>query len=534
MDAVRHPLFRTQVPLDGRSSVIRSEETNLGNMLADAVRAFYDTDIAFINSGGVRCDRIIGKTDGQDALKVKDIIDIVPFDNVFVVKNIRGSTLLTALENSVSDSHTDGRFLQVSGMRFTASWQKPEGSRVLEAYLQLSRDVPEKIDPERMYTAAMVSFIATGFDGYDCFKDETTLVDAESAMTDTSLMLQVFRHSMSENEVANSSRHNGTNGETGDNQREGDDKTGQGVKRAREAIITGYDDADGLPVISPAIDGRLGAILYPLRTYIAMNAIRRPNIGGFESLILDVHQLRVHPCREPLLALVNKSYYDGGHAVFSGIFNRFKDLEEMLSSMSDYGRCCILFRKPYGQPMKDFDEPVATAMLRPFQENVLGLPDIEPEPFDISEDDDNCAREKDNYQTQPNLPKEDEPVGILSVTDWEPVSVAVRPDPSLRGQGLAIRCLAHLEADLCSRVRQAELNASQKREGDTPDDIPCRREFLTIRLRATWEINGQYWQRRGYKPVEVRKVPEGVWGAKIPFHLTTMTKKISCTRYLDN
>ncbi|KAK2841654.1 hypothetical protein FQN49_006042 [Arthroderma sp. PD_2] len=269
MDAVRHPLFHTHVPLDGRSSIIRSEETNLGNMLADAVRAFYDTDIAFINSGGVRCDRIIRQTNGHNALKVKDIIDIVPFDNAFVVKSIRGATLLIALENSVSDSHTDGRFLQVSGMRFTASWQRPEGSRVLEAYFQPEPKVLEKIDPERMYTIAMVSFIATGFDGYDCFKHEKTLVDAESAMTDTSLMLQVFRHSISEDrnsdasklndDASNSNQNTDAGEEIGESSEteEEDDRTEQGVRRARESIITGYDGVDGLPVISPAIDGRL-------------------------------------------------------------------------------------------------------------------------------------------------------------------------------------------------------------------------------------------------------------------------------------
>lgn len=74
MNAVRHPLLHTQVPLEGRSSIIRSRETNLGNMLADAVRAFYDTDIAFINSGGIRCDRIIAATNEHNPLKAKDII----------------------------------------------------------------------------------------------------------------------------------------------------------------------------------------------------------------------------------------------------------------------------------------------------------------------------------------------------------------------------------------------------------------------------------------------------------------------------
>lgn len=73
---VQHPLFHSRVPLDGRSSEIRSQETSLGNLLADAVRAFYNTDIALVNSGGIRCDRIIQPTtDGQNtALTVKDMI----------------------------------------------------------------------------------------------------------------------------------------------------------------------------------------------------------------------------------------------------------------------------------------------------------------------------------------------------------------------------------------------------------------------------------------------------------------------------
>lgn len=77
--AVQYPLLHARVPLDGRSSIIRSQETNLGNMLADAVRAFYDTEIAFVNSGGVRCDRIIEPTrSGHNVLRVKDIIGLYP------------------------------------------------------------------------------------------------------------------------------------------------------------------------------------------------------------------------------------------------------------------------------------------------------------------------------------------------------------------------------------------------------------------------------------------------------------------------
>lgn len=72
---VQKPILHSSTPLDGRGSAVRSQETNLGNMLADAVRAFYDTDIAFFNSGGIRCDRVIESTmtSGQPLL-ARDII----------------------------------------------------------------------------------------------------------------------------------------------------------------------------------------------------------------------------------------------------------------------------------------------------------------------------------------------------------------------------------------------------------------------------------------------------------------------------
>lgn len=72
---VQEPLLHTYTPLEGRSSIVRSQETNLGNMLADAVREFYDTDIAFFNSGAIRCDRLLDSTlPGDRPLRVRDVI----------------------------------------------------------------------------------------------------------------------------------------------------------------------------------------------------------------------------------------------------------------------------------------------------------------------------------------------------------------------------------------------------------------------------------------------------------------------------
>lgn len=243
--AVQCPLLHTRVALEGRSSIIRSQETNLGNLLADVVRAFYGTEIAFVNSGGVRCDRVVEPTSSATGvLCVKDIIDIVPYDNFFVVKRIRGSTLLAALENSVGNAHTDGRFLQLSGLRVVANWRLPEGNRVLRAYNKPLAGPEQDIDLERKYTVAMVSFIASGFDGYSWFKDEETLVGEEGAMTDTNLMLQIFDDSLS-------GRH-----ETG-GKRDVLDKATIGIERARKCIIVGKDNGDGLPIIAPTRDGRI-------------------------------------------------------------------------------------------------------------------------------------------------------------------------------------------------------------------------------------------------------------------------------------
>jgi 2',3'-cyclic-nucleotide 2'-phosphodiesterase (5'-nucleotidase family) len=242
---VRQPLLYTNVPLDGRLRVIRSQETNLGNLLADAVRAFYDTDVALVNSGSVRCDRVVSPTRARGSpLSMRDLVGICPFDNAFVVKRIKGDVLLDALENSVSDAHTDGRFLQFSGLRIKAAWKRQECKRILQALFVPQDHFAEDVDPERTYTVAMVDFIASGFDGYTCFKEATSLIDEEGAMTDTNLLLTIFRPA--------------SNGDITTPK----DETWLGIERARATIIKDYDTLDGLPIINPAVEGRIDFLNY--------------------------------------------------------------------------------------------------------------------------------------------------------------------------------------------------------------------------------------------------------------------------------
>lgn len=239
---VQQPILYTDVPLEGRSAVIRSQGTNLGNMLADAVKAFYDTDIALINSGGIRCDRLI-QPHGNAPLRIRDLVDISPFDNPLVVKRISGRVLAVALENSVSDAHTDGRFLQLSGLGISVNWSCRQGHRVVGLYYLPSPDAaPQTLHYDQVYTVAMTNFIASGFDGYSCFQIAETLVDVEGAMTDTKLLLEIFGGAFTSRGTV-----------------DGDiaDKATAGIFRAREAIIQRWNENDGLPVVGPRLEDRI-------------------------------------------------------------------------------------------------------------------------------------------------------------------------------------------------------------------------------------------------------------------------------------
>ncbi|RDW60400.1 uncharacterized protein DSM5745_10858 [Aspergillus mulundensis] len=233
---VQKPLLHSAVPLDGRNHTNRCQETNMGNMLADAIRAFYDTDIGFFNSGAIRSDRILEATmaDGEPLL-VRDIINICPFSNGILVKELPGSIIRLALENSVSDMHTDGRFLQVSRLRVVASWHRPEWSRVVDVLFERPDGSLEPLEPDRTYTVTMPSFIAQGYDGFSWFAGLQTIIEEEAAMTDIGLLLAIFGH-----------------GELPD-----EDVHAAGIERARAATVVGLSPVDSLPIVRPVVEDRI-------------------------------------------------------------------------------------------------------------------------------------------------------------------------------------------------------------------------------------------------------------------------------------
>jgi len=163
---------RTAVPLDGVALHLRVGETNLGNLVADAIRADADADVGLVNSGGIRGDRIhpVGP------ITRRTVIEIHPFGNIVCKISIPGRVLLTALNHGVAKvPSAAGQFPQVSGLEMRVDPNAAVGDRI--------RDVKvhgRPLDPVATYTLALPDFVLRGGDGYTMFSGLPVLTSPES------------------------------------------------------------------------------------------------------------------------------------------------------------------------------------------------------------------------------------------------------------------------------------------------------------------------------------------------------------------
>ncbi|MDZ4095962.1 MAG: 5'-nucleotidase C-terminal domain-containing protein [Paracoccaceae bacterium] len=161
----------TQAPLDSRRNVVRAEESAMGNLIADALRAATGADIALANGGGIRADRTY---DAGTMLTRRDILTELPFGNVTVVTELPGSQILAALENGVSQVDKGaGRFLQLSGATIVYDPSAPAGSRIAEATIGGA-----PLDINKVYKVATNDFILGGGDGFSALGGGKVLINA--------------------------------------------------------------------------------------------------------------------------------------------------------------------------------------------------------------------------------------------------------------------------------------------------------------------------------------------------------------------
>ena len=119
----KRELARTDTPLEGRRNYVRSRETNLGNLVADAFLWYARNhasehnqtppQVAFVNGGAIRNDSVIPKG-GISELDVQKIVPLPGF--VALVSEVPVRRLKEVLEYSFSKIGGGG-FLQVSGLK---------------------------------------------------------------------------------------------------------------------------------------------------------------------------------------------------------------------------------------------------------------------------------------------------------------------------------------------------------------------------------------------------------------------------------
>jgi 5'-nucleotidase len=162
-------------PRGGTPAVERSGENPMGDYIADLLRAKYKTDFAISNGGGIR-DTFPAKTyipadtklvrTGTGALDVTlgDALTVYPFGNQVATTVVTGANLWKALENGVGGNYpADGRFPQVSGLKFSFDSSKPIGSRIVSV---TKLDGTEIAKDSKEYTLTTLDYIIYGGDGY--------------------------------------------------------------------------------------------------------------------------------------------------------------------------------------------------------------------------------------------------------------------------------------------------------------------------------------------------------------------------------
>ena len=194
---VAHTEVELSITDENGVRAVRNRETAIGDLCADAYRAVADTDIAFVNGGGIRAT--IKKGD----ITTANMISVHPYGNALCSCYATGAEILDALEHSVvntaATAASDGKavgesggFLQVSGIKFTVDTSIPssvkkddkglfvavEGERrVKDVFVEENGEwVP--IDPEKTYTVACHNYLLQDMgDGYTMFTDNVYILD---------------------------------------------------------------------------------------------------------------------------------------------------------------------------------------------------------------------------------------------------------------------------------------------------------------------------------------------------------------------
>lgn len=134
----------------------RPFESNLGNLVCDAMREATGAAVAIQNNGGIRTSIPKGK------ITLEQVFMLLPFDNNLMTMDLTGAQIIALLEQNAK---TEG-MLQVSGLKVFYEMAAPEGSRVKELFVD-----GKPAEPLRTYRVTTNDFLAAGGDRFKSFRD---------------------------------------------------------------------------------------------------------------------------------------------------------------------------------------------------------------------------------------------------------------------------------------------------------------------------------------------------------------------------
>lgn len=183
----------TKVDLDARFSEIRTKETNISNLIASLMTRSTGCDVAILNAGTLRADRILPK----GPITVRDMHDLLPMADPLAVVEMTADGLLKALENGVSKYPAmEGRFPCVDGVRFSFDPKKSPGERIVEGSVSIFDKKSEEykpLDMNRKYKVCSKAYLIKGKDGYESFVDAPVVMDDEMCPSKCSNQAGLYR-----------------------------------------------------------------------------------------------------------------------------------------------------------------------------------------------------------------------------------------------------------------------------------------------------------------------------------------------------
>lgn len=161
---------------EGNRDVIRTQETNLGNLVACAMASITGCSMGIQNSGGIRDSLPKGP------VTFRDLIKINPFGNTISQVTLTGRELKTYLEKVLSLPAGHGSFAQTWGLCATLKKGK---------LIKISVNGKTVAD-DSQYSVALNNFIATGGDGYPDISGHLSYLDTGYTMDQA--IIELFKH----------------------------------------------------------------------------------------------------------------------------------------------------------------------------------------------------------------------------------------------------------------------------------------------------------------------------------------------------